>query len=369
MKVLFLTQFSEISGTSRIHVLQFLPLLRKRGITCTSRHFYSDGFYRIMFDLVKINRFSKAVNFVYHISLGMLKKLWYIRLAGNYDAVFLQREVFPGLWRQLLKNRNPRIIYEIEDAVFEVNPIYRKRGLIYFWAVNYQARLISPMIRSAAWVIAENEYLAEYSRKFNDKVTIISCPIDTNYFLPAPERVSEVVTIGWLGSPLTTYLLKVLDPVFIKLAQKYGDKTRIMTIGAADDYDLAGVNLVRKRWNLATQVADLQEFDIGLMPLDNSPFNKGRLGGKMMQYMSIGIPIVAANVGLNPTVIRSGFNGYLAGNVDEWVDRLSLLIESRELRKNLGENGRLEVVKNYDINKQADLIAEIITRVGHSTVK
>ncbi len=360
-----MTQFSEIGGTSRIHVLQFLPLLRKRGIVCDSRHFYSDRFYRIMFDLVKIGRFDKSINFVFYVSLGMLKKLWYIWLARNYDAVFLQREVFPLLWRWLLKISNPRIIYEIEDAVFEINPIYRKRGLIYFTAVNYQAKLISKMIQQAVWVIAENEHLAEYSRKFNQNVTIISCPIDTNYFVPGLSKSGDVVTIGWVGSPLTTYLLKELNPVFTRLGKRYGDKIRLMVIGAASDYVVKGVSLIKKNWSLATQIADLQQFDIGLMPLDDTPFNKGRLGGKMMQYMSLGLPVVASNVGLNSMVVKDDFNGYLAGDIDEWVAKLSLLIENRELREQLGKNGRIEVVKKYDIDKQAYVIYEIINKVCH----
>ena len=138
----------------------------------------------------------------------------------------------------------------------------------------------------------------------------------------------------------------MLVPALEKISQKY-PHVILKLIGADDTITFQNIRIQQVSWSLNTMIEELQSFDIGLMPLDEDLFNKGRLGYKMIQYMSMGIPIVASNTGLNPEVVIENENGFLASNEQEWIDKLSLLIENPKLRKKLGENGRKKAVEKY----------------------
>lgn len=365
MKILVLTQFSELGGSSRIQVIQFLPFLEKAGINCAWKHFYSDKFYKIQNGIVPISRLRKKVNFFCHLFLVMLKKIFYVFSAGNYDLVLIQREVFPKTLYWLLRKINPRVIYEIEDTIYEINPFW-KRGFIHDFALLYQARLCLNMMKGAALVIAENEYLAEEAQKHNSRISLITAPINTEIFKPALKQdvlEKRAVTLGWMGSPSTTPLLKSLGPVFAELGKRF-PHVQLKTVGAALDFLVSGITLVKKEWRLEEEFSDLWSFDIGLMPLDDTPFNRGRLGYKMIQYMSIGIPVVAQDIGLNRAVIKNGENGFLVSTPEEWVEKLSLLIRDRGLGEKLGAGGRKMAEEIFSLEKQSKVYIEVIRKVG-----
>lgn len=364
LKILVITQFGMVGGASRVQVLQFVPYLRETGFVCVVRHMYPDVFWFTEMKSRKMNTIAKAASFVFFLALGMLKKIWYALTCWRYDVVIIQKETFPESLYWLITVGNPRVIYELEDTLFEVNP-FLKTGSVKRILLEYQAMLCKNMMKRAAWVIAENEYIGGEASKHNAHVLFITAPIDVKAYFPRSEQktTGEKIVIGWIGSGSTTYLLEMLKPMFAKLGAK--EKTVVLkTVGTRADFSVGGIEHIKKEWRLEDELSDLQSFDIGLMPLDDSPFNRGRLGYKMIQYMAVGIPVVADDIGLNRTVITNGENGFLVSGKDDWVEKLSMLIHDHELRRMLGARGRAIAEERFAIEKQAKVWVDVVTRVA-----
>jgi len=364
MKVLFLTQFSSLGGSSRIQVIQFLPILQERGVECTHKEMYPDSFYRIQMRIKKINKLNKKFNLIINLAWVFLKKIWFSLSAFRYDVVVIQKDTFPVTLFAILRFINPKIVYEIDDTIFEINP-FLNQGKIEEVLLKYQAKLCKNMMKKSAWVIAENDYLANEAKKHNSHVSVLSAPIDNRIYIPKEKKEVDVVTIGWMGSPSTTYMLEDISEVFKEL---YGlnKNFRLKVVGASSDFNIEGIDLIKKDWSESEQLSDLQSFDIGLMPLDDSPFQRGRLGYKMIQYMSVGVPVVASNVGLNPTVVRNGQNGFLVDNKQMWKDRLLQLIEDKDLREEMGKTGLLDVEKNFSLQSKANIYLGVFENVSNT---
>ena len=388
MRLLVITQFSALGGSSRIQVIQFFPFLEKAGIAYRHRTVYADRFYLVQNGIEPVSRIAKKMNFFGGMLGGFFKKACWVFAAGRFDAVLIQREVFPRSWYWLMRRLNPRIIYEIEDTIFEMNPFWRRGGL-HDAALRYQAAMCRNMMRHAAHVIAENEYLAAEARRHNRNVSLLTAPINTDIFAPAPQQGSGTaekigaaeiaisatghaldggqhrqrdITIGWIGSPGTSYMLKNLEPVFTALARRHPEAV-LKAIGVAPDFRIAGIGFLAKGWSAQEELADLRSFDIGIMPLDDTPFNRGRLGYKIIQYMAVGIPIVASDVGLNRTVVEDGKNGFLVKTPEEWVEKLSPLISDASLRRRMGEVGRKMAEERFSLRGQSGHLIETIHMV------
>jgi len=359
MNVLFLTLFSEIGGSSRIRVFQFLPFLKQAGIGADVKVIFCDRFFKVQGGFVKINKIIKEIYFLSYLVWSVLKRLYFILSAKKYDVVFIQKDVIPKSIYWLLRKINPRVVFEFDDAIYEINPFLRRNSLNYP-ILCYQANLFYNMVRKAVWVIAENEYLAEEARKYNKNVSIISAPIDVDVFCPSLETSnSGIITIGWIGSPSPSYMLKDIESIFVELTKRH-QNIQLKMVGTPPDFSIAGIKVIKKDWRLDEELADLQSFDIGLMPLDDDPRNRGRLGYKMIQYMSVGIPVVASNMGLNKAVIKDGVNGFLVSSEEEWVEKLSLLIENEDLRRQLGQNGRKMAEESFSLEKLAKVFINAI---------
>ena len=359
MRLLIITQFSALGGSSRIQVIQFFPFFEKAGIGYRHLKIYSDRFYRVQNGIVEAAPWRKKMNFFLGMLAGFLKKAAVVFAASRYDAVLIQREVFPRSWYWLMRRVNPRIIYEIEDTIYEINPFWQ-RGGSYDLALRYQARMCRNMMRYAWGVIAENEYLGAEARHHNPRVFYITAPIDTDRYHPSTiARDNNQVTVGWIGSPATSYMLKNLELVFAEISRRHPGAI-LKAVGAPPEFSIEGIRFVKKEWRAADEPADLESFDIGLMPLDDTPFNRGRLGYKMIQYMAVGIPVVAADVGLNRTVIKDGENGFLVKTPEEWTEKLSLLISDAALRARLGADGRKMAEKTFSLAEQSQSFLAII---------
>ena len=363
MRVLFITLFSEISGSSRIMAYQFLPFLEKEGIEYRAESVYSDKFFKTQMGLEKAGKIKKQLNFIYYLFLGVLKRIYFSIESKNYNAVFVQRDSFPKSIYWLLIYMNPNVIYEFEDTFRETNP-FLKRSFFHRILLNYQRSLYRNMVQKATLVVAANEYVAEEARAVNDRVAIICEPINTDLCRPAEfRRESDKVTLGWIGSPSTTVFLRSIAGVFPEIAKRHPN-AQLKLVGAAPDFQVSGISLIKKEWSPQDELSDLRSFDIGLMPLADDPFYRGHLGHKMIQYMCVGIPVVASNTGLNPTVVKDNVNGFLANNEKEWIEKLSLLIEDYELRKKLGAAGREIAENRFSLKKNADILINCLKAVS-----
>lgn len=294
---------------------------------------------------------------------NILKKAWilfkslFIRLndlqrAKKFDIIFIQREALllgSSFFEKQFYKRN-KVVFDFDDSIWllDTSPENKK----FEFLKNPDKTKIN--IQHSHAVIAGNSFLANYAKQFNNNVYVIPTTIDTNFHKPiAKNKLTNKVVIGWSGSISTIKHFEMAVPVLKELQNKYSNKIEIHVIGQGN-YAHPELNVVSKSWSSQTEVLDLNQFDIGIMPLPNDEWVKGKCGLKGLSYMACGVATVMSNVGVNSEIINHGKNGYLANNNTEWISILSQLIENADLRAKIGEEGRKTVVEKYSVeaNKQ-----------------
>ena len=174
------------------------------------------------------------------------------------------------------------------------------------------------------------------------------------------DKSSETVTIGWSGSPTTVKHFETILPALEQIKEKYGERVRFALMGDGS-YHHTKLEINGIAWNSDTEVNELSNFDIGIMPLPNDEWVKGKCGLKGLCYMALEIPTILSFVGVNTEIIQDGENGFLAATEAEWVEKLSLLIDSQALRKKLGKTGRKTVVENYSVEANKEKYLHIFS--------
>lgn len=249
------------------------------------------------------------------------------------------------------------MVFDFDDAIF-VPYVSPANGYLSYLKFPAKTRAIC---RVAAGVMTGNAYLADYARQVNERVTIVPTTIDTEKYRPQPKPENEVPVIGWSGSYSTVQHLDTLRGALQKLAGRVSFRLRVI---GTPQYELPGVELDAMAWRAATEVADLRPIDIGVMPLPDDQWSRGKCGLKALQYMALGIPTICSPVGVNTDIICDDNNGFLAATETEWLEKLTRLLESAALRKRLGDAGRATVEANYSAVSQAprvyDLFASLI---------
>lgn len=327
MKVLFIVPYPSEGPSNRFRVEQFFPILTKEGICYSLRPFCNAKFYSLLF---KKRRVLKKISYVFIL---LLRRIIDIIRAGRYDITFIHREASPTkdyIFEMGLRLFSKKVIYDFDDAVFLKKPAKVRKT-----------------VSASDCVIAGNQFLAAYALRFNKNITILPTCIDTQkYNLNIGNHHEGKIVIGWIGTPSTSAYLSILDNVFTLLSQRYNN-IQFRVVGAAPG---GGHPAAEKRsWSLKTEIDELRQFSIGIMPMHDSDWTKGKCAFKIIQYMAMGIPAVASPVGMNLEVIRENENGFFAGNDEEWVKKLSMLIESPSLRRKLGAGARETAEEKYSL--------------------
>jgi len=360
MKVLFLAAYSELAASSRARVYQFLPLLEKRGIKYKVLCFIPSFLYRLKLNL---NIESMPLGLLYYsliYIIRLFKSFWAVLVADKFDIIFIQKLILPFRLEKVLKLLNRNIIFEFDDAIF-VND-ENSKGIIGKIKTKFQNEGFKRMLKIAKCCLVENEYNRNIALKYCPYVEKITGPIDTKrYFVRDEKKEGNNLLIGWIGSPYTTKYLYEIKDALKKLSQKYNIILRL--IGAKKDFKIEGVNYEIKEWTLKTELAWLQSFNIGIMPLTNDKWTKGKGGYKLLQYMSMGIPAVASLVGVNKKIIKDGVNGFLADSSGEWIKKLSILIEDEILREKIGKRARITIEQDYSLIKATEKLLRIFKNI------
>jgi glycosyltransferase involved in cell wall biosynthesis len=354
MSVLFIgTHRLNRSPSQRFRFEQFLPFLDKAGIKYRvssllneqdDATYYSKGNY------------LKKASVIYR---SFLKRKEDIAHSSEYDVLFIQREAFligPPYFERLIKKAGKKLIFDFDDAIWlpNVSEVNKK----FSWAKF--ASKTSEIISLSNGIIAGNQYLADYALQYNPNVHIIPTTIDTTYHLPKiVSKLPDRVCIGWTGSHTTLQYLELIIPVLKKIKQLFNNKVYFKIIGDAH-YTHHELAIKGVKWNLDTEIDDLSEIDIGIMPLPNNQWTLGKCGFKGLQYMALEIPPVVSPVGVNTEIIEEGVNGFLASNEKEWIEKISLLIEDAELRKKIGKAARKTVEERFSVNSHRETFLSII---------
>ena len=343
----------DTNPSQRFRMEQWAPLLRERGVEITFKPFESRELNAVLY---KQGRTAEKLRLV---SRSLARRLGDVRAARGYDAVYILREAAllgPPLFERLVARSGVPFIFDFDDAVF-VPYVSPSNGYLSYLKFPGKTRTIC---RLAAHVMAGNSYLADYARAVNPHVTVVPTTIDTEKYTVAPRAANDPPVIGWSGSYSTAQHLATLRAALQKLAQT--ERFRLRVIGAPG-FKIDGVDVEAMPWRSATEVEDLRVIDIGIMPLPDDQWSRGKCGLKALQYMALGTPTVCSPVGVNSEIIRDGENGMIAATDDEWVECLTRLLRSAELRERLGRAGRATVEAQYSARAQAPRVYQIIESV------
>lgn len=299
----------------------------------------------------------------------ILLKSFFIRLkdlnrAKEFDIIFIQREALligSSFFEKKFYKKN-KVVFDFDDSIWLLDT--SPENIKFEFLKNPDKTKIN--IAHAHCVIAGNKYLARYAKQFNPNTVIIPTTIDTDFHKPMPElrgfdsaQPDKKIVIGWSGSISTIKHFENSIPFLKKLMAKYPNNIEIHVIGQAS-YSHPEIDVVSKSWSAATEVEDLNNFDIGIMTLPDDEWAKGKCGLKGLSYMACGIATVMSPVGVNIDIIQQGVNGFLAATDSEWIDCLSQLIENKDLRQQIGQAGRETVVKSYSVNAHKDKYLEVL---------
>ncbi len=360
IKILFVAVHRpDRSPSQRFRFEQYIEYMNNNGFECKQVHLISEKddafFYK------PGNFFKKSLTIVKGAIINLVNAL----NARNYDIVFVQREAYflgTTIFEELYKYAKTKLIFDFDDAIWLTN--ISEANKKFSFLKNHSK--ISHIIKISDMVFAGNQYLAGYAANYNHNVRIIPTTIDTEEYKPTNgQRTDDRVCVGWSGSFTTIMHFEHAISFLTRVKAKHGDKVYIKVIGDTS-YRHAELGITGLAWNKQTEVDDLSEIDIGIMPLPDDEWAKGKCGLKGLQYMALGIATIMSPVGVNTEIINDGVNGYLATSDDEWVDKLDRLIESADLRKQIGDRGRDTVIEKYSVISQREKYVKYLQEiVGH----
>jgi glycosyltransferase involved in cell wall biosynthesis len=256
------------------------------------------------------------------------------------------------------------MIFDFDDAIFLPSVSDANR----FISALKAPGKVATIIRHSDHVIAGNDYLAAYARRFNDAVTVIPTCVDTTRFVPLPVSASSnngggarEPVVGWIGSPTTASYVRGLTNVLQRVRRQHPFVLRVS--GAGEPLEVSGITTEQPPWTLSDEVRLFNTCDIGVYPLADDEWSRGKCGFKAIEFMACGVPVVAAAIGVNREIIKDGVNGFLASTEDEWVEKLGRLAVDPELRRRFGQAGRRTIEERYSLRVHAPTLAEILRRV------
>jgi glycosyltransferase involved in cell wall biosynthesis len=356
MRILALTRYGRLGASSRLRTHQFISHLEARGIHLRVAPFFDDAYLETLY---ATGRTPWSVAGYFTRRAGAL-----FRCAGA-DAVWLEKEAFPWLpWlveKALLPGSVPLVV-DCDDAVFhryDRHPSGLVRTLL--------GGKIDAVMRRADLVVAGNAYLADRARCAGARrVEVVPTVVDLDRYPAAgPKPVvgpaAGPVVVGWIGSPRTAPYLDAVKPLLSRLTDR--GTVSCVAIGARPD-QVAGGPFAAMPWSEADEPACLRALDIGIMPLPDEPWTRGKCGYKLIQYMACGLPVVASPVGVNSDVVHHGETGFLASTQQAWEEALIRLAADGELRRRMGEAGRQRVASEFSLQVQAPRLERLLRSVA-----
>ena len=276
--------------------------------------------------------------------------------ATGFDCVFQNRDLLEGRFEheERLLRRNPRVIFDFDDAIY----------------LGSKAEHVGRVCARAAWVVAGNEDLASFARRHTSRVTVIPTVVDHTLYPPPPPatlRHERPVRVGWLGSPLSiTQTLYPFVPVLADLQAALGFDVVLVT-SPKPVLPPSDLRWRFVQWTPAEETRIANHFDIGIMPLVDDDYQRGKCGCKLLQYMAAGLPAVASPIGVNSSLLGDSTRGFAASAQHEWMESIRTLMLNAELRSAMGVAGRSFVRDHYSVQRWSPALLEIIERVSRQS--
>jgi glycosyltransferase involved in cell wall biosynthesis len=352
-RILAFTVKPRESADTRYRILQYQAIAERDGVRIDHRSLMGPRYFQ--WQIEHSHLLSRLL--LYPVLLAV--RLWQVLLlAPRYDAVWVSREMAPlgpPVFEQLLVWLSKRVVLDVDDALHIsdkkssslIPRLLRDRGKFGRMASSYSA------------VVCGNEYLADYYRSHGGRVAILPTVVEAARYARSERSPSSTVRIGWIGTPLNRHHVEFLHPALTALAQERPYELVLVGLNQPLDGNLPNVRY--RKWKLAEELDYFSEFDIGIMPLLDSPFARGKCAFKLVQYMAAGIPVVASPVGANSEVVQPDRNGFLADTQDEWLIALRTLIDDPALRHRMGAAGREMVRSSFSVEGLWPRYAAILT--------
>jgi len=302
------------SPSQRYRFEQYFPFLESKNIECELSFLISKEDDKVLYSpgnyIGKLNIFLKSWK----------KRLKDVKRANSFDYIFIQREAFmtgTTYFEKKFAKSTAKLIFDFDDSIWLEDKNEANGKLAFLKKPSKTADII----KLCDTIVAGNAYLAEYAKQYNKDVVIIPTTVNTNWYKPTPRTASDNIVIGWSGSFTTIKHFDSAIPALTKIKKKYGNKVSFKVIGDGN-YRKTALDIIGQKWQSKTEVEDLQAIDIGIMPLPDIDWTKGKCGLKGLQYMGLAIPTIMSPVGVNTKIITHATNGMLASTEEEWVDCL-----------------------------------------------
>lgn len=348
LKMLLLTKYDRLGASSRYRTLQYIPYLEQHGVRCHHVPFFDDTYLQHLY--------QHGHGRVTDLAKAAFRRIKSLLTSNTYDLVWVEKELipfFPALFERLMRLKGTRTIVDYDDALFHRYDNHARVLVRLLFGEK-----ISTVMRLADAVVAGNPYLAGYAQDAGARrVYELPTVVDLSKYSNIEKAVDDNFTIGWIGSPSTTKHLETIAPVLREISLRHN--VHVHLIGAAATHSLSERAEVLP-WSEASEVTDIQQLDVGIMPLPDAPWERGKCGFKLIQYMACGIPVIASPVGVNRAIVEHGVNGFLAETAEEWLEAINILTTSPELRLKMGRAGRKKVEEEYSLQVAAPRLLKII---------
>jgi glycosyltransferase involved in cell wall biosynthesis len=347
MRIVAFTRYGPRAASTRQRFVQYFPALHDAGF-CIEHHALLGDDYVASLSSGEPYPKRKVAN-------AYAKRLAQLPRARRADLVWIYAELLPyaPALIERLATAGKAVVYDFDDAFFHSREGSGNALVRSLFGDKY-ARLIA----HADACVCGNTYLLDYAVRYCANSVVIPTVVDTSRYTPAPTEAARPLTIGWIGSPSTWTNVRPLLPALRDLASSHGMRVRAVGAGRSAEADrFPGLELVD--WSESTEIAEVQSMDIGIMPLLDLPFQRGKSGYKLIQYMACGLPVVASPIGVNAEIVKDGINGFLASSEGEWRAALESLAESARLREALGAEGREQVVRYFSLASKAPMLVEL----------
>lgn len=337
MKLLVLTRYGDIGASSRLRFYQYFPFLNQKGFEIKVSPLFNNKALSNFYNFGKYSFFD--------LIFAYLKRIKELIFISNYDIIWIEKEALPWIpaFIELFLLKRKKYILDYDDAIFHNYDLTKNRIIKYFFAQR-----IDLLMKYSSSVMVGNTYLADRAKVSGaNNIQIIHTVVDLLKYKVQNKKknIENSPTIVWIGTKSTVKYLVKIKEVFIELSKKYDFVLKV--IGA--DISIPGVKIKLVKWLEKTEVDEIANCDIGIMPLIDTPWERGKCGYKLIQYMACGLPVVASPVGINSYIVDVN-NGFLATDNKIWHDVLEILLQNQEMRLSMGIKGRFKVESEFNIN-------------------
>ena len=354
-KILFICPYPEntVPG-QRLKYEQYFEDLKKNNFDVTVKSFFNNDEYKILYK----NGFFFRKFFA--VLKGYIRRIYQVFFLYQYSLVYIFLNVTPlggSFFEKIYRFFSKKIIYDIDDLVY-LNKSNKENNLIKY--LRFPSKYYY-LMEFSDHVITCTSYLNKFVRKYNKNTTNISSTVNTKKYTPKKfNNNNKNLVLGWTGSFSTLPYLDLIYDVIDEIQSKYN--LSIIVISSSK-VNLEFKNSTSYEWNSNEEVKMLKKIDIGLYPLPDEEWVKGKSGLKAIQFMALGIPVIATDTEINKNVVINNKTGFLVNSKKKWIEKISLLIENKKLRRKMSKNSVIHVSNKFSVSSNKHKYLDIINNL------